>query len=365
MKAADFARLVTLAAIWSLSFIFMRVVAPPLGPVWTAALRVLIGGAALVAWLALTGRDARLREHWRAYLVIGIVNSALPFFLFAYFWDPHYDYLPPPPYDTMFVSPEAQRIDLSRFETNPAIYAGMPPAQLAYILSQYAGEIRATDEYLGRFFALLKQQGLWQNTAILITADHGEEFFDHGEKGHKNNLFAETTHVPLLLKLPGSASGRVDRRLASHVDVLPTLLELAGVSPDFPIQGRSLLERSPPPSRAIFFDLLSTWYYRRLDGSPFDVTQRWHGVREGDWKLVWREGGQGAPLSALYDAVRDPADREDVSAANESRSRTLESLYQAQRSESEAIAAPHPLGGSAQLSPRELEALRALGYVSP
>ncbi len=84
MKAADFARLVTLAAIWSLSFIFMRVVAPPLGPVWTAALRVLIGGAALVVWLALTGRDARLGEHWRAYLVIGIVNSALPFFLFAY-----------------------------------------------------------------------------------------------------------------------------------------------------------------------------------------------------------------------------------------------------------------------------------------
>lgn len=84
MKSADIARLVTLAAIWSLSFIFMRVVAPPLGPVWTAALRVLIGGAALVAWLALSGRDAGLREHWRAYFVIGVVNSALPFFLFAY-----------------------------------------------------------------------------------------------------------------------------------------------------------------------------------------------------------------------------------------------------------------------------------------
>jgi drug/metabolite transporter (DMT)-like permease len=84
MRAVDVTRLVGLAAIWSLSFVFMRVVAPPLGPVWTAGLRVLIGGLALVAWLVLTRRESKLREHWRAYLVIGAVNSALPFFLFAY-----------------------------------------------------------------------------------------------------------------------------------------------------------------------------------------------------------------------------------------------------------------------------------------
>lgn len=84
MKPADVARLVTLSAIWSLSFIFMRIVAPPLGPVWTAGLRVLIGGSALAAWLVLSGRDAGVRRHWRAYLVIGVVNSALPFVLFAY-----------------------------------------------------------------------------------------------------------------------------------------------------------------------------------------------------------------------------------------------------------------------------------------
>ena len=84
MSAGDLARLIALAAIWSLSFVFMRVVAPPLGPVWTAALRVLIGGMALAAWLVLSGREANLRAHWRAYLLIGAVNSALPFFLFAY-----------------------------------------------------------------------------------------------------------------------------------------------------------------------------------------------------------------------------------------------------------------------------------------
>ncbi len=292
-------------------------------------------------------------------------DPARPFFLFAYFWDPHYDYLPPAPYDTQFAGPDAEKTDIRRYETNPAIRPGMPPGQLAYVLSQYAGEIRWTDEHLGHFFALLKRKGLWENTAILITADHGEEFFEHGEKGHKNDLFAESIHVPLLLKLPGPSRGRVDGRLASHVDVLPTLLELAGLSAEFPHQGRSLLEAHPPPNRAIFFDLLSTWYYRRADGSDFDRTQRWHGVREGSYKLVWRDGDASPPLRALFDVASDPSERTDVSSGNEARVQELEKLYADQQRESEAIAVKHPPGGTAELTPRELESLRALGYVDP
>jgi drug/metabolite transporter (DMT)-like permease len=84
MRASDFARLVLLAAIWGASFIFMRTLAPVLGPVLTAAARVTIAGVALLAWFRLTGFDAGLRRHWRQYLVIGVVNSALPFVLFSF-----------------------------------------------------------------------------------------------------------------------------------------------------------------------------------------------------------------------------------------------------------------------------------------
>lgn len=84
MRPADLARLTALAIIWSLSFVFVRVLVPVMGPMWTATLRVLIAGAALVAWFAVTHLDADVRRHWRAYLFIGALNSALPFALFAY-----------------------------------------------------------------------------------------------------------------------------------------------------------------------------------------------------------------------------------------------------------------------------------------
>jgi drug/metabolite transporter (DMT)-like permease len=84
MRGADIARLVVLAAVWGASFIFVRALAPVLGPVLTAASRVVIAGVALVAWFRFTGFDADLRRHWRKFLVIGLVNSALPFLLFAF-----------------------------------------------------------------------------------------------------------------------------------------------------------------------------------------------------------------------------------------------------------------------------------------
>ena len=83
MAQADIARLLALAIIWSLSFVFIRVLVPALGPVWVPMLRALIAGVALTAWFAFIRLDADVKRHWRAYLFVGILNSALPFLLFA------------------------------------------------------------------------------------------------------------------------------------------------------------------------------------------------------------------------------------------------------------------------------------------
>jgi drug/metabolite transporter (DMT)-like permease len=84
VTAADYFRLVTLAAIWGAAFIFMRIAAPVFGPAWTAELRVLLGGLALLAWFRAIGFDPGLRVHWRFYLLIGTVNIAVPFVLYSF-----------------------------------------------------------------------------------------------------------------------------------------------------------------------------------------------------------------------------------------------------------------------------------------
>lgn len=84
MGAANLARLLALAAIWGGSFIFIRVLAPILGPLATADFRVGIAGIALVAYFKATGFDPEWRRFWKQYLIIGAVNSAAPFSLYAY-----------------------------------------------------------------------------------------------------------------------------------------------------------------------------------------------------------------------------------------------------------------------------------------
>jgi len=287
-----------------------------------------------------------------------------PFFLFAYFWDPHFDYLPPAPYDAMFVPEDSEPIDLRDFDVNDAIHSGIPDEQLAFILAQYAGEIRATDELLGRFFGLLKQRGLWDEALVIVTADHGEEFFDHGRKGHKKNLHVETVQVPLFIKYPvgsGSRAGTRDARLVSLVDVVPTVLALAGAEPAVPVHGRSLLEPAEP-DRPIFFELLSSWYVQR--GSETTAAlEDWAGVRVGDQKLLVRRDGAEGSQAVYYDLASDPGERQDLAGSRPAQRVELEARLAEQQRRSEADARAFEAGGTAELEVEAREQLCALGYL--
>jgi len=290
-----------------------------------------------------------------------------PFFLFAYFWDPHYDFLPPPPYDTMFVGPDSEPIDLERFDTSETIHAGITPGEMSYLYSQYAGELRWTDHHVGRLLRHLKERGLWENTLVILTADHGEEFFDHGEKGHKNNIHAETIHVPLIVKFPGQVEGRRDDRLVSHVDVLPTILDVTRTPVSFPIHGVSLNQPPPPDGRSILFELLSVWYLQNDRGERFSRDWRWRGVRRGDFKLVWKEeGGDGGDVTArLFDVRADPRELTDLASRSPDERWALSRSFEEGMRRVEEDAKRYPSGGQASLTPDEIERLRALGYLEP
>jgi arylsulfatase A-like enzyme len=287
-------------------------------------------------------------------------DSERPLFLFAYFWDPHYDYIPPAPFDAMFVGPEDQPVDARGFETNAAIHAGMPGEQVRWLLSQYAGEIRWTDDALGRFFAQLQRLGLWDDALVIVTADHGEEFFDHGEKGHKNNLHAETVRVPLLVKLPGQREGRRDPRLVSLVDVAPTVLEVIGLEvPADAFQGRSLLAPEAA-DRPVFFELLSVVFLRDAAGELFTRESLHGGVEQAGRKLLWNDTGRGG---GLFDVENDPGERAPLAGTVAERNR-LRAAFDGEMARSRAIAERHHRCGEARLSREEIEVLCALGYLT-
>ncbi len=165
-----------------------------------------------------------------------------PFFLFVHMWDVHYDYLPPAEYATRFTDPTYRTtLDLSSFETNPAINDKMDPRDLDHLIGLYDGEIAYTDDHIGKILDKMKSLGLSENTIVLVTSDHGEAFFEHGTKGHQKDLFDEVLHIPLIISWPGKIEEgvRVSSQ-ASIIDIMPTLLDLAGVPSPPEALGRSL-----------------------------------------------------------------------------------------------------------------------------
>ncbi|MEZ4651783.1 MAG: sulfatase [Candidatus Eisenbacteria bacterium] len=317
-----------------------------------------------------------------------------PLFLFAYFWDPHYDYIPPSPYDTLFVGPECVPVDLSQYEAStlgegdiapgqggiapgqggnapsqggiaPG-QGGIAPGELAYVLSQYYGEIRWTDWHLGRLVDLLESEDLWESSLVIVTSDHGEEFFDHGNKGHKKGLYVETVQVPLAVKFPKGAGGNADwltgvqDRLVSLVDVLPTVLEVTGTESRDPLPGRSLLAPPRTAEEPIFYELDSVHYAVGDPTLSQRTSEKWYGIREGDHKLIVVPS---AKRVGLYDVVADPGERQDLAPRDAATARRLMVHMTDGFQVMTNLGQLYVAGGEAQLSPEAKEQLRSLGYI--
>jgi arylsulfatase A-like enzyme len=126
--------------------------------------------------------------------------------------------------------------------TSADVRADMPARDREHVLALYDGEIRFTDDNLGAILGELRARGMLENTLVVVTADHGEEFFEHGQKGHQKTLFDEVVRVPLVMSWPRRLdAGRVVRDQVRTIDLMPTLLDAAGAR-DLPrMQGRSLL----------------------------------------------------------------------------------------------------------------------------
>jgi arylsulfatase A-like enzyme len=182
----------------------------------------------------------------------------------------------------------------------------------------YDGEVRVFDDAVGRWVRKLEQLGLLEDTLIVILADHGEELLERGHVGHcscnlKGTLYDECIRIPLILRLPGKLpAGRVVRRQVSQIDVMPTLLELAGLGvPDF-VEGSSLLPLIWDETQSFREEAFAETTPAGWQSLPEDDREIWC-LRTERWKLILNTDAAGrSQRYELYDLTADPGETRDL-----------------------------------------------------
>ncbi|MGD2295350.1 MAG: sulfatase [Candidatus Aminicenantes bacterium] len=183
----------------------------------------------------------RLTEGWLER------NWDKDFFLFLHTYQTHNPYACPDPFKTMFVEENArwQNIDLMNFLGGYAgVFDPLSQSERENIVALYDGEIRYTDERLiGALVTKLKDLGIYDQTFLIITSDHGEEFFDHGGWMHGHSLYNESLKVPLVMKFPSSSyRSNTVHAMVNLVDVMPTILDYWRLNTsNLPLDGQSLI----------------------------------------------------------------------------------------------------------------------------
>jgi arylsulfatase A-like enzyme len=263
------------------------------------------------------------------------------FFLLLHYMDPHDPYFEHPYNGEAIARVTAENPD---------------PSQAARMRELYEGEIRYTDEWIGKLEAHLRSLGLWDDTMIVVTADHGEEFHEHGGWWHGKTLYEEQIAVPMLVKWPKGrveAPARVDDHPVRHKDVAPTMLTLAGAPIPEAMQGKDL----------------AVPYEQRTESERMHYAEEDHegnvlrAIRTKDWKLIEANEGNPRKLAPveLYSMENDRGETKNLEAAQPEVVTDLRAHADAQRQLAASQAVEE--GAQAKLGKDECEKLRVLGYV--
>jgi arylsulfatase A-like enzyme len=245
-------------------------------------------------------------------------------------------------------------------------------SDLDALKQSYADRIALVDQALSRIRATLVDLAQWDDTLLVVTSDHGEAFFEHGSFEHSYVPFDEVLRVPLVITLPERLPAWKAREvgaLAWHLDLMPTILELAGVE-SVATQGRSLvpvLEGRSAPARGVFPAVLPSAHRPRLPMRRVVVRDTFKHI-PGHPKF-------GDPAGFLFDLGADPGETHNLrdshadgvgwlSSLRRGFETRLERTPPVDQETGEVLDAASPLRGAApRLSEQEREALRAMGYL--
>ncbi len=287
-----------------------------------------------------------------------------PFFLYVHSLNPHSPYKVPEPFWSRFRQPDVDPVQSSNEFLLKILYGEtkVSPVEKHDMVAQYDGGILFSDSEIGKTVQLLKDRNLLDSTVLIITADHGEEFLDHGSVLHGGQLFDESIHVPLIFSNPRIFN--TPERISTPVeliDLMPTILELTGspASSSVRMQGTSLLQH------------LSTTRKPELVTYAYEPDLKALSIRNSRWKFIHAPEGMGygaarkAQTAWLFDLPRDPNELQNQAAAQPAlvesfRERAL--IWIARQKEKLSQLGPTAAKGP-DLDAADKERLRALGYI--
>jgi arylsulfatase A-like enzyme len=295
-------------------------------------------------WQPASCVDAAAAEHLRPP-----APGDEPLFLYLHYIDPHGPYQPPPTWRRRFATGDSDKEWVRKGNPNPIgdwLYKGKPhpgftPRDLQHLKDLYDEEIGFVDSQLGALFGRLRRSGLLESSLVILAADHGEEFLEHGDVKHCRNLFDTSLHVPLVVRVPG-APARVVASPVQNLDLVPTVLDYLGIKSGIKtagaFAGRSL--------RAAIEGKAEPEIQYALQGSL-------RSAADGRYKLI---EDLAAGKQALYDLKADPGETKDVLAAERR-------AYAPLRDALAKWLAKNEGKGAADASRAAQEKLRSLGYI--
>lgn len=266
------------------------------------------------------------------------------FFAWIHLNEPHDFYEPPGKYISLFIKPKDgyihPRATSREWMTRHRMQDGrfnLTKTEIEWMKALYDGEIRYVDDELSRLLRELSESGILQNTILVITSDHGEEFLDHGYLYHGQNLHDELVKIPLLIKAPGIKPAKIEEPVGL-VDVYPTLTAMAGISHETPTRGTNLL--TPNISRIIYGETdFRTWHQSMIIQDNVKFIHDWE-----------------SNSTRKYSLNQDPVEKEPEKPSETEKQKNIELI------KSYRINVHEPAGKNT-VSPETLEGLKNLGYM--
>lgn len=243
-----------------------------------------------------------------------LANEEEPFFLFLRHMDPHSPYLPPRPFERIFYDgdekdPENKSMEpVYQFKPHADFFKSWIPEGVTdekYVSAQYEGAIAYMDACIQNIFATVEALGIEEETLIVITSDHGETLYEHDCYFDHHGMYDNCLVVPLILKFPGKLpEGKRYSDVSLIQDIMPTILELAGIETNIDFNGRNLaklIRGEELPKITEFYITECTW-------------MRKHGWRTPEWKLIQalEPDFHFKPEIELYSLVEDPQENNNL-----------------------------------------------------